>query len=177
MLSTERAGGGGERGKWFKKPGKRAAQWGGRRWPRANFFLCSWLCASLEPRCPGPSVLPVLVGMRKPALNIKQPLPLPPGRKAEPQENSSSAPFAGAHPGESSFQTRQASKWKRAPQAGLMPYSRGQEPLSRTPRPRPRGLGTCLAPHKPPFQEDDSSLHGPGQLRLASGAADEVTCS
>lgn len=40
-----------------------------------------------------------------------------------------------------------------------------------------RGSGTCLAPHTPPFQEDDSSLQGPGRLWLASGDADEVTCS
>ena len=40
-----------------------------------------------------------------------------------------------------------------------------------------RGSGTCLAPHTPPFQEGDSFLQGPGRLWLASGDADEVTCS
>lgn len=38
-------------------------------------------------------------------------------------------------------------------QAGLTPYSWGQQPLSRTPKPRAQGLGTCLAPQKTPLQE------------------------
>lgn len=40
-----------------------------------------------------------------------------------------------------------------APQAGLLPYSWGHKLLSRTPRPRAQGLGTCLTPHEPRLQE------------------------
>ena len=64
-----------------------------------------------------PSTLPVLLGIGKSALDIKQLMspPLPAERKKGPQENRSLTPFAGAHPSESSFQTHQASKWKMAP--------------------------------------------------------------
>lgn len=40
-------------GNGYKKPGKRVARWGGRRWLRANFFLSSWPWAGPEPMCPG----------------------------------------------------------------------------------------------------------------------------
>lgn len=56
------------------------------------------------------------------------------------------SPFAGAHPGESSFQTHQASKWKMAPQVGPLPSTWGQGPPSRISRPRPRGLGPAWLP-------------------------------
>lgn len=82
-----------------------------------------------------PRVLPFLSGIGKPAY-APPPLCLKDGAPT-------GSPFAGAHPGESSFQ---ACKWKMAPQAGPLPFTWGHEPPSRISRPRPRGLGPAWLP-------------------------------
>lgn len=124
-----------------------------------------------------PSVLPALLGLRKPALNIKHPMFPPPRKKGE---NSSLTLFDGAQPGESCLQVHwvyEGLQVENGPRGQTNALLLGSQTSEQDPKALGPGSGNLPGSPVATAPGGDSSLHGSRQLWLATGAAGEVTGS